>query len=112
MLSEKTFVPIDFCLVAPVPATKLDLGAITPLEQQGHPSYYLALWPLARQKNLPFQLQYLPPECHIVWLEISTIGRSSIYYRPRRESSENLALMRRIDELFLNPDFPYDAVYS
>ena len=30
-----------------------------------------------------------------------SIGRSSFYYVPRGESPENLALMRRIDELFL-----------
>ncbi len=31
-----------------------------------------------------------------------SISRSSFYYAPRGESPENLALMRRIDELFLN----------
>ena len=30
-----------------------------------------------------------------------SISRSSFYYAPRGESPENLALMRRIDELFL-----------
>lgn len=33
--------------------------------------------------------------------EILSIGRSSLYYTPRGESPETLALMRRIDELFL-----------
>ena len=30
-----------------------------------------------------------------------SIGRSSLYYTPKGESPETLALMRRIDELFL-----------
>ena len=30
-----------------------------------------------------------------------SIGRSSLYYMPKGESAETLALMRRIDELFL-----------
>lgn len=34
-----------------------------------------------------------------------SISRSSFYYAPRGESPENLALMRRIDELFLNYPF-------
>jgi putative transposase len=34
-----------------------------------------------------------------------SIGRSSFYYAPRGESAENLALMRRIDELFLKCPF-------
>ena len=34
-----------------------------------------------------------------------SIGRSSIYYAPRGESAETLALMRRIDELFLKYPF-------
>lgn len=34
-----------------------------------------------------------------------SISRSSFYYRPRGESAENLALMRRIDALFLNYPF-------
>ena len=33
------------------------------------------------------------------------IGRSSFYYAPKGESPENLALMRRIDELFLKYPF-------
>ena len=33
------------------------------------------------------------------------VSRSSLYYRPRGESAENLALMRRIDELHM--DFPF-----
>ena len=37
--------------------------------------------------------------------QILSISRSSIYYRPRGESPENLALMRRIDELFLKYPF-------
>ena len=28
------------------------------------------------------------------------VSRSSVYHRPKGESAENLALMRRIDELF------------
>ena len=34
-----------------------------------------------------------------------SISRSSFYYAPRAESPENLALMRRIDELFLKYPF-------
>ncbi len=34
-----------------------------------------------------------------------TISRSSFYYAPKGESLENLALMRRIDELFLKYPF-------
>jgi len=34
-----------------------------------------------------------------------SISRSSFYYGPRGESPENLALMRRIDELFLRYPF-------
>ena len=37
--------------------------------------------------------------------ELVSISRSSFYYTPRDESAENLALMRRIDELFLR--FPF-----
>ena len=37
--------------------------------------------------------------------EMLSISRSSLYYRPRGESVENLALMRRIDELFLKYPF-------
>ncbi len=37
--------------------------------------------------------------------EILSISRSSFYYRPKGESPENLALMRRIDELFLSYPF-------
>ena len=33
------------------------------------------------------------------------ISRSSFYYTPRGESPENLALMRRIDEMFLRSPF-------
>ena len=34
-----------------------------------------------------------------------SISRASFYYAPRGESPENLALMRRIDELFLKYPF-------
>ena len=34
-----------------------------------------------------------------------SIGRSSLYYEPTGESAETLALMRRIDELFLKHPF-------
>ena len=34
-----------------------------------------------------------------------SISRSSFYYTPRGESVENLALMRRIDELFMKYPF-------
>ena len=34
-----------------------------------------------------------------------SLGRSSLYYRPKGESAEMLALMRRIDELFLKHPF-------
>ena len=34
-----------------------------------------------------------------------SIGRSSLYYKPKGESAETLALMRRIDELFLKCPF-------
>ena len=34
-----------------------------------------------------------------------SIGRSSFYYAPKGESAENLALMRRLDELFLKYPF-------
>tara|TARA_A100001037_G_scaffold232270_1_gene210674 strand:- start:242 stop:1171 length:930 start_codon:yes stop_codon:yes gene_type:complete len=37
--------------------------------------------------------------------DILSISRSSFYYTPRGESAENLALMRRIDELFLKYPF-------
>jgi len=37
--------------------------------------------------------------------ELLSIGRSSLYYAPKGESVENLALMRRIDELFLKCPF-------
>ena len=33
--------------------------------------------------------------------KVLSISRSSFYYAPKGESPENLALMRRIDELFL-----------
>ena len=34
-----------------------------------------------------------------------SLGRSSLYYKPKGESAETLALMRRIDELFLKYPF-------
>ncbi len=37
--------------------------------------------------------------------EILAISRSSFYYTPKGESPANLALMRRIDELFLKYPF-------
>jgi len=37
--------------------------------------------------------------------ELVSIGRSSLYYRPKGESAENLTLMRRIDEVFLKYPF-------
>ena len=37
--------------------------------------------------------------------QLLSINRSSFYYGPRGESAENLALMRRIDELFLRYPF-------
>jgi putative transposase len=37
--------------------------------------------------------------------QILSISRSSFYYTPNGESPENLALMRRIDELFLRYPF-------
>ncbi len=37
--------------------------------------------------------------------EVLSISRSSFYYAPKGESLENLALMRRIDELFLKYPF-------
>ena len=37
-----------------------------------------------------------------------SIGRSSLYYTPKGESAESLALMQRIDELFLKHPFYAD----
>ena len=37
--------------------------------------------------------------------EVLSISRSSFYYLAKGESAENLALMRRIDELFLKYPF-------
>ena len=34
-----------------------------------------------------------------------SLGRSSLYYTPKGESAETLALMRRIDKLFLKYPF-------
>ena len=42
----------------------------------------------------------LSRQCHLV-----SISRSSFYYAPKGESGENLAIMRRIDELFLKYPF-------
>lgn len=42
----------------------------------------------------------LSRQCQLV-----SISRSSLYYHPKGESEENLALMRRIDELFLKYPF-------
>ena len=36
-----------------------------------------------------------------------SIGRSSLYYKPKGESAETLVLMRRIDDLFLK--YPFTA---
>jgi len=41
-----------------------------------------------------------------------SISRSSFYYAPKGESTENLALMRRIDELFLKYPFYFYWVIS
>ena len=40
------------------------------------------------------------------------ISRSSFYYEPCGESAENLALMRRIDELFLPNGHKWSARFS
>ncbi len=37
--------------------------------------------------------------------QVLAISRSSFYYAPRGESADNLALMRRIDELFMKHPF-------
>ena len=42
----------------------------------------------------------LSRQCHLL-----RVTRSSLYHRPKGESAENLALMRRIDELFLKYPF-------
>ena len=42
----------------------------------------------------------LSRQCHLL-----RVSRSSVYHRPKGESAENLALMRRIDELFL--EYPF-----
>jgi transposase InsO family protein len=46
-----------------------------------------------------------PDPCVSRQYGILSIGRSSFYYRPKGESAETLALMRRIDELFLKYPF-------
>ena len=38
-----------------------------------------------------------------------SIGRSSLYYEPKGESAETLALMRRIDELFLKTAYAHGS---
>ena len=40
------------------------------------------------------------PQCRLVGL-----SRSTLYYRAKRESAETLALMRRIDEVYL--EYPF-----
>ena len=47
----------------------------------------------------------LSHQCHLL-----CVSRSSLYHRPKRESAENLALMRRIDELFLKYPFQSELV--
>ena len=42
----------------------------------------------------------LSRQCHLL-----RVSRSSVYHRPKGESAENLALMRRIDKLFL--EYPF-----
>ncbi|MDE0035828.1 MAG: IS3 family transposase [Deltaproteobacteria bacterium] len=42
----------------------------------------------------------LSRQCHLL-----RVSRSSVYHRAKGESAQNLALMRRIDELFLNYPF-------
>ena len=44
-------------------------------------------------------------QCHLL-----CVSRSSLYHRPKGESAENLALMRRIDELFLKYPFQSELV--
>ena len=39
-----------------------------------------------------------------------SISRSSVYYKPRGESAENLALMRRMDALSVDSSFCVDAL--
>jgi len=41
--------------------------------------------------------------------KLLSISRSSTYYRPKGESAETLALMRRIDELFMAYPFMVPA---
>ena len=52
-----------------------------------------------------------PGHCDLRWsrqCRLLSISRSSFYYGPRGESPENLARMRRIDELSLRYPF-YDS---
>ena len=42
----------------------------------------------------------LSHQCHLL-----RVSRSSLYHRPKGESAEKLALMRRIDDLFLKYPF-------
>ena len=41
-----------------------------------------------------------------------SIGRSSLYYTPKGESAESLALMQRIDELFLKHPSTLELPFS
>ena len=47
----------------------------------------------------------LSRQCHLL-----CVSRSSLYHRPKGESAENLALMRRIDDLFLKYPFQSELV--
>ena len=47
----------------------------------------------------------LSRQCHL-----PCVSRSSLYHRPKGKSAENLALMRRIDELFLKYPFQSELV--
>ena len=40
------------------------------------------------------------------------VSRSSLYYRPKGESAENLALMRRMDELHMEYPFYWSRLRS
>ena len=47
----------------------------------------------------------LSRQCHLL-----CVSRSSLYHRPNGESAENLALLRRIDDLFLKYPFQSELV--
>jgi putative transposase len=51
--------------------------------------------PIDRSHELPLTRQ----------AQVLKLSRSSLYYRPRPASAEDLAIMRRIDELHLAPPF-------